>query len=167
MPGIAKMPSQSAIDDLLARHRSASAPVSIDEVANREFLADFDPDKYRLPVQNVGRVTNVRKIIGRLTLRNKVLLVKRKNVLVGRDTLQNQVDFHVGECVKVARNHFTIHLDEADTWTLFVHSPRGLYVDEVLHQKSIHSYIMPEMRCVIRFPGTQLKMFFESFLNEE
>ena len=102
MHGLFNMPSESAIDNLLAHHRSASEPIH-NEGANRAYLADFDPDKFRLPVRNSQRT-----VTGRLTLLNKFLLIKKEYIVVGRDSIAGKVDFHAGECVKIARQHFKV-----------------------------------------------------------
>uniref|UniRef100_A0A182SKW0 FHA domain-containing protein n=1 Tax=Anopheles maculatus TaxID=74869 RepID=A0A182SKW0_9DIPT len=101
--------------------------------------------------------------IGRLISKTNLLLISEHNVIVGSAAPQSGVDFQVADSKMISNKHFIVVYGNNKFFVLLL-SKKGLYIDGIFHSKLNTLYKLPKS-CCFQFPGTNVKMCFESLID--
>ncbi|KAL9909937.1 forkhead box K isoform 1-T6 [Glossina fuscipes fuscipes] len=103
--------------------------------------------------------------VGFLKYDDELLYVTEPCTVIGRNSSTSHVHFHVAENNLVSRKHFQVLFD-ADTREFYVQclSKNGIFVDDFLQRRTADALKLPPS-CYFRFPSTEIRIQFESFLH--
>lgn len=128
---------------------------------------------------------------GRLRYRDEQLFISTHKTDIGRNSSTSSVHFSVGKNSFVSRKHLQlIHNNEKNAFFLMCLSKNGVFVDDVFQRKSaeplklpktwvsnniyiyteqkfkiVYIFISTLFSCTFRFPSTNIKISFESYLD--
>jgi len=91
--------------------------------------------------------------------------VRQARVVIGRNSsTQGDVDIHLGNSSFISRAHVEI-LFEQQQFYLKCNGKNGIFMDGQFQRKSAPPLAMPKS-CSIRFPSTNIRLWFQSLLEE-
>ncbi|TMW41376.1 hypothetical protein DOY81_013545 [Sarcophaga bullata] len=105
--------------------------------------------------------------VGYLKYEDEFLYITEACTVIGRNSSTSHVHFHVAENNLVSRKHFQVLFDGA-TRDFYVQclSKNGIFVDDFLQRRNADPLKLPES-CYFRFPSTEIRIQFESFLHTD
>ncbi|XP_037810703.1 probable serine/threonine-protein kinase DDB_G0276461 isoform X2 [Lucilia sericata] len=105
--------------------------------------------------------------VGYLKYEDEFLYITEACTIIGRNSSTSHVHFHVAENNLVSRKHFQVLFD-ADTRDFYVQclSKNGIFVDDFLQRRNADPLKLPAS-CYFRFPSTEIRIQFESFLHTD
>lgn len=103
--------------------------------------------------------------IGRLEARGYEYLIRQDKIIVGRSTSREKIDVNMGHSNFISRHHLEIHHQSPNFYMKCV-SKNGIFVDGMFHRGDAEPLALPRS-CVFRFPSTNIKLAFQSLINEE
>ncbi|XP_046806846.1 fork head transcription factor 1 isoform X2 [Lucilia cuprina] len=105
--------------------------------------------------------------VGYLKYEDEFLYITEACTIIGRNSSTSHVHFHVAENNLVSRKHFQVLFD-ADTRDFYVQclSKNGIFVDDFLQRRNADPLKLPAS-CFFRFPSTEIRIQFESFLHTD
>lgn len=138
---------------------AGSANASLNETA---FSSETMPNIF---VQQMTPVTS-RTAVGRLSYQKDVLyLLESGHVVIGRNSSTSVVHFHVGRSSFISRKHFQVVHDPINQeFFVIIVSKNGIFVNETFQRNNEHPERLPPT-CRFRFPSTDIRIEFESFLR--
>lgn len=107
---------------------------------------------------------NHQNFIARLTSKDNILLISEDLIEIGRNSSKSSVHFHIGKNSFVSRKHLQIVYNQ-NNFYLKCLSKNGIFVDGVFIRKSFDSIKLPKS-CNFRFPSTNIRIAFESLIND-
>ncbi|XP_075160090.1 forkhead box K isoform X2 [Haematobia irritans] len=105
--------------------------------------------------------------VGFLKFEDEFLYITETCTIIGRNSSTSHVHFHVAENNLVSRKHFQVLFDP-DTRDFYVQclSKNGIFVDDFLQRRNADHLKLPAS-CYFRFPSTEIRIQFESFLHSD
>lgn len=122
----------------------------------------IESDKQSNKSQQV-KLKQVNNFIGKLVSKDNILLIRNKNIQIGRNCSTSEVDFQIGRNKFVSRKHLILTHDEKDDFSLTCIGKNGIFVDGIFkrYRKGMPQFKLPKS-CVLRFPNTNIRLQFES-----
>ncbi|XP_047529370.1 forkhead box protein K1 isoform X1 [Vanessa tameamea] len=102
--------------------------------------------------------------IARLDGRDFEYLIRQKRVIIGRNSSRGQVDVNMGHSSFISRRHLELFYDHPEFY-LTCNSKNGVLVDGVFQRKGAAAMLLPK-RCTLRFPSTNIRLEFQSLVEE-
>lgn len=102
--------------------------------------------------------------IARLDGRDFEYLIRQKRVIIGRNSSRGQVDVNMGHSSFISRRHLELFYDHPEFY-LTCNSKNGVLVDGVFQRKGAAAMLLPK-RCTLRFPSTNIRLEFQSLIEE-
>ncbi|XP_026333069.1 forkhead box protein K2 isoform X2 [Hyposmocoma kahamanoa] len=102
--------------------------------------------------------------IARLDGRDFEYLIRQKRVIIGRNSSRGQVDVNMGHSSFISRRHLELFYD-APEFYLTCNSKNGVLVDGIFQRKGSAPMLLPR-RCTLRFPSTNIRLEFQSLVEE-
>ncbi|XP_039753873.1 forkhead box protein K1 isoform X2 [Pararge aegeria] len=102
--------------------------------------------------------------IARLDGRDFEYLIRQKKVVIGRNSSRGQVDVNMGHSSFISRRHLELFYDHPEFY-LTCNSKNGVLVDGVFQRKGAAAMLLPK-RCTLRFPSTNIRLDFQSLVEE-
>ncbi|XP_017080693.1 transcription factor mef2A isoform X3 [Drosophila eugracilis] len=101
---------------------------------------------------------------GELRFNQEVLPITDAVTVIGRNSSTSLVHFNVAENNLVSRKHFQV-LYDVELRAFFVQclSKNGIFVDDFLQRRNVDPLRLSQ-RCYFRFPSTEIRIEFESFV---
>ncbi|XP_073839785.1 forkhead box K isoform X2 [Musca autumnalis] len=105
--------------------------------------------------------------VGFLKYEDQLLYITETCTVIGRNSSTSHVHFHVAENNLVSRKHFQVLFDP-ETRDFYVQclSKNGIFVDDFLQRRNADHLKLPAS-CYFRFPSTEIRIQFESFLHTD
>lgn len=102
--------------------------------------------------------------LGFLKYDQELLYITEPCTIIGRNSSTSHVHFHVAENNLVSRKHFQVLYDGvAHDFFVQCLSKNGIFVDDFLQRRNADPLRLPS-RCYFRFPSTEIRIQFESFV---
>ncbi|XP_061713607.1 forkhead box protein K1 isoform X1 [Cydia pomonella] len=102
--------------------------------------------------------------IARLDGRDFEYLIRQKRVVIGRNSSRGEVDVNMGHSSFISRRHLELFYDQPEFY-LTCNSKNGVLVDGVFQRKGSAPMLLPK-RCTLRFPSTNIRLDFQSLVEE-
>lgn len=120
------------------------------------------------PQQQLIGDNNRIQIVGRLSYFDDFLYIGHENSIdIGRNSSTTTVHFHVGKNNFISRKHFQIKHDPVvNNFFVIVVSKNGIFIDDQFTRKNSNPERLPK-RCHFRFPSTDIRILFESFIGTD
>ncbi|XP_067644008.1 uncharacterized protein FoxK isoform X2 [Eurosta solidaginis] len=114
-----------------------------------------------------GVLTAPDNALGFLKYDQELLYITESCTVIGRNSSTSHVNFHVAENNLVSRKHFQV-LYDGDARDFFVQclSKNGIFVDDFLQRRNADPLRLP-VCCYFRFPSTEIRIQFESFVHSD
>ncbi|XP_017090138.2 forkhead box protein K2 isoform X2 [Drosophila bipectinata] len=101
---------------------------------------------------------------GELRFNQEVLPITDTVTIIGRNSSTSLVHFNVAENNLVSRKHFqVIYNTELHAFFVQCLSKNGIFVDDFLQRRNVDPLRLPQ-RCYFRFPSTEIRIEFESYV---
>ncbi|XP_050741753.1 dual specificity protein kinase splA isoform X5 [Drosophila biarmipes] len=116
------------------------------------------------PSANASSSTSSPPPYGELRFNQEVLPITDAVTVIGRNSSTSLVHFNVAENNLVSRKHFQV-LYDVELRAFFVQclSKNGIFVDDFLQRRNVDPLRLPQ-RCYFRFPSTEIRIEFESYV---
>ncbi|XP_014215566.1 forkhead box protein K2 isoform X2 [Copidosoma floridanum] len=101
--------------------------------------------------------------IARLEGREFEYLVRKGKVTIGRNSSRGEVDVNMGHSSFISRRHMEIVYDHPN-FLMTCNGKNGVFVDGAFQRKGVN-VTLPKM-CVFRFPSTNIKLSFQSLIDD-
>ncbi|XP_072932306.1 forkhead box protein K1 [Epargyreus clarus] len=102
--------------------------------------------------------------IARLDGRDFEYMIRQKKVVIGRNSSRGMVDVNMGHSSFISRRHLELLYDHPEFY-LTCNSKNGVLVDGVFQRKGSAAMLLPK-RCTLRFPSTNIRLEFQSLVEE-
>ncbi|XP_071815252.1 forkhead box protein K2-like [Apostichopus japonicus] len=103
--------------------------------------------------------------IARLEGRDFEFLVKKMRTTIGRNSKQGAVDVNMGHSSFISRKHLEIFCEKSNFF-LTCNGKNGIFVDGVFQRRGAPALQLPKT-CVVRFPSTNIKIMFQSLIDDK
>ncbi|KAH8360650.1 hypothetical protein KR200_011021 [Drosophila serrata] len=139
--------SNSSSAELINNNNSANHPPASTTTPSASATASASPPPY-----------------GELRFNQEVLPITDAVTVIGRNSSTSLVHFNVAENNLVSRKHFQVLFD-VELRAFFVQclSKNGIFVDDFLQRRNVDPLRLPQ-RCYFRFPSTEIRIEFESYM---
>ncbi|XP_070853199.1 uncharacterized protein FoxK isoform X3 [Drosophila suzukii] len=116
------------------------------------------------PSANASSLSSSPPPYGELRFNQEVLPITDAVTVIGRNSSTSLVHFNVAENNLVSRKHFQV-LYDVELRAFFVQclSKNGIFVDDFLQRRNVDPLRLPQ-RCYFRFPSTEIRIEFESYV---
>ena len=112
-----------------------------------------------------GRQSPVENVIARLEGKGFEYMVRRDKIIIGRRTSREKIDVNMGHSAFISRHHLEIY-HQAPNFYMKCISKNGIFVDGMFVRSDAEPIILPKS-CTFRFPSTNIKLAFQSLINDE
>ncbi|XP_044760611.1 forkhead box protein K1 isoform X2 [Coccinella septempunctata] len=102
--------------------------------------------------------------IARIEGRGFEYLVRKKQIVIGRNSSRGDVDVNMGHSSFISRKHLEIFFDHP-YFFMQCNGKNGVFIDGVFQRKSAPSIQLPRS-CMFRFPSTNIRLSFYSLIDE-
>ncbi|KFM67604.1 Forkhead box protein K2, partial [Stegodyphus mimosarum] len=102
--------------------------------------------------------------IARLEGREFEYMIRQYRITIGRNSRVGEVDVNMGHSSFISRRHLEITF-ESPHFFMTCNGKNGVFVDGVFQRKGAAPLQLPKM-CVFRFPSTNIKIMFQSLIDE-
>lgn len=103
--------------------------------------------------------------IARLEGKGFEYMVRRDKIIIGRRTSREKIDVNMGHSAFISRHHLEIYHQSPNFYMKCI-SKNGIFVDGMFIRSDAEPIILPKS-CTFRFPSTNIKLAFQSLINEE
>lgn len=103
--------------------------------------------------------------IARLEGKGFEYMVRRDKIIIGRRTSREKIDVNMGHSAFISRHHLEIH-HQSPNFYLKCISKNGIFVDGMFVRNDTEPIVLHKS-CTFRFPSTNIKLAFQSLINEE
>lgn len=103
--------------------------------------------------------------IGRLEGRGFEYMIRQNKIIIGRSTSREKIDVNMGHSAFISRHHLEIHYQTPSFYMKCI-SKNGIFVDGMFIRSDAEPIPLPKS-CTFRFPSTNIKLAFQSLINEE
>lgn len=112
-----------------------------------------------------GRHSPVENAIARLEGKGFEYMVRRDKIVIGRSTSREKIDVTMGHSAYISRHHLEIYHQTPNFYVKCI-SKNGIFVDGSFVRSDGEPKALPKS-CTFRFPSTNIKLAFQSLINEE
>ncbi|KAK9752519.1 FHA domain [Popillia japonica] len=102
--------------------------------------------------------------IARLEGRDFEYFVRQNKITIGRNSSRGDVDVNMGHSSFISRRHLEVFFDHPYFYML-CNGKNGVFVDGVFQRKGAPSIQLPRT-CTFRFPSTNIRLLFQSLVDE-
>ncbi|EEC02885.1 forkhead domain-containing protein, putative [Ixodes scapularis] len=102
--------------------------------------------------------------IARLEGREFEYMIRQNRISIGRNSSRGEVDVNMGHSSFISRKHLEIFY-EYSHFFMVCNGKNGVFVDGVFQRKGAAPLPLPKT-CVFRFPSTNIKIMFQSLVDE-
>lgn len=102
--------------------------------------------------------------IARLTYKNNEYLITKNKIIIGRNSSRGNVDVNMGHSSFISRIHIIIMFQNPNFY-MFCYGKNGVFIDGAFQRKNAPAFQMPTV-CTIRFPSTNIRLDFQSLVDE-
>ncbi|KAL3204197.1 hypothetical protein MRX96_041369 [Rhipicephalus microplus] len=102
--------------------------------------------------------------IAKLEGREFEYLIRQKRISIGHNSSRGEVDVNMGHSSFISRQHLEIFYECAHFF-MVCNGKNGVFVDGVFQRKGAAPMPLPKT-CVFRFPSTNIKIMFQSLVDE-
>ncbi|XP_014677185.1 PREDICTED: forkhead box protein K2-like isoform X2 [Priapulus caudatus] len=102
--------------------------------------------------------------IARLEGREFEYMVRQNRISIGRNSSQGKVDVNMGHSSFISRKHIEVFFESPNFYMKCL-GKNGVFVDGVFQRKHAPPIQLPKT-CMIRFPSTNIKLTFQSLIDE-
>ncbi|KAK7576169.1 hypothetical protein V9T40_012455 [Parthenolecanium corni] len=102
--------------------------------------------------------------IAKLEGREFEYLVRQKKIIVGRNSSRGSVDVNMGHSSFISRKHVEIRFDSPHFY-MSCNGKNGVFVDGIFQRKGAPAIQLPKT-CTLRFPSTNIKLVFQSLVED-
>ncbi|XP_066949666.1 forkhead box protein K2 isoform X1 [Macrobrachium rosenbergii] len=102
--------------------------------------------------------------IARLEGKEFEYMVRQSRVVIGRNSSKGDVDVNMGHNSFVSRRHIEIYF-ETPHFYMICNGKNGVFVDGVFQRKGAPPLQLPR-QCTLRFPSTNIKIQFQSLVDD-
>eukprot|EP00095_Tigriopus_kingsejongensis_P006136 maker-scaffold98_size375582-snap-gene-2.43 protein:Tk06136 transcript:maker-scaffold98_size375582-snap-gene-2.43-mRNA-1 annotation:"forkhead box protein k2" len=107
----------------------------------------------------------LREPIAKLQGKEFEYLVRQNRLVIGRNSsTRGEVDVNMGHSTFVSRKHIEIYYEEGNFF-LICNGKNGIFVDGTFQRKSAPPLQLAK-KCTMRFPSTNIRLYFQSLLEE-
>lgn len=103
--------------------------------------------------------------IARLDFRGMEYMVRQDKIIVGRRTSREKIDVNMGHSAFISRHHLEIYY-RAPNFYMNCISKNGIFVDDMFIRSDVDPILLAKS-CTFRFPSTNIKLTFQSLINDE
>ncbi|KAK4326418.1 hypothetical protein Pmani_003071 [Petrolisthes manimaculis] len=102
--------------------------------------------------------------IARLEGKEFEYMVRQSRVVIGRNSSKGDVDVNMGHNSFISRRHIEIYF-ETQHFYMICNGKNGVFVDGVFQRKGAPPLQLPR-QCTLRFPSTNIKIQFQSLVDD-
>ncbi|XP_047503026.1 forkhead box protein K2-like isoform X6 [Penaeus chinensis] len=102
--------------------------------------------------------------IARLEGKEFEYMVRQSRVVIGRNSSKGDVDVNMGHNSFISRRHIEIYF-ETPHFYMICNGKNGVFVDGVFQRKGAPPLQLPR-QCTLRFPSTNIKIQFQSLVDD-
>lgn len=102
--------------------------------------------------------------IARLEGREFEYMIRQNRISVGRNSSRGEVDVNMGHSSFISRKHLEIYFENPNFYMTCT-GKNGVFVDGVFQRKGAPHLQLPRT-CIFRFPSTNIKVIFQSLIDE-
>ncbi|KFM56780.1 Forkhead box protein K2, partial [Stegodyphus mimosarum] len=102
--------------------------------------------------------------IARLEGREFEYMIRQNRISIGRNSSRGEVDVNMGHSSFISRKHLEIYF-ESPNFYMICNGKNGVFVDGVFQRKGAPPLQLPRT-CIFRFPSTNIKIVFQSLIDE-
>ncbi|CAL4063454.1 unnamed protein product [Meganyctiphanes norvegica] len=102
--------------------------------------------------------------IARLEGKEFEYMVRQSRVVIGRNSSKGDVDVNMGHNSFISRRHIEIYF-ETPNFYMICNGKNGVFVDGVFQRKGAPPLQLPR-QCTLRFPSTNIKIQFQSLVDD-
>ncbi|XP_046820413.1 forkhead box protein K1 isoform X1 [Vespa crabro] len=103
--------------------------------------------------------------IARLEGREFEYMVRQRRITIGRNSSKGEVDVNMGHSNFISRRHLEIFYDHP-FFFMTCNGKNGVFVDGVFQRKGAPAFQLPKT-CTFRFPSTNIRLVFQSLVDEQ
>lgn len=103
--------------------------------------------------------------IARLETREFEYMIRQSRITIGRNSSKSDVDVDMGNSSYISRRHIEIY-HSSPYFYMVCHGKNGIFVDGDFQRKDAPPFQLPKT-CTFRFPSTNIKLFFQSLVQEK
>lgn len=92
-------------------------------------------------------------------------MVRQDKIIIGRRTSREKIDVNMGHSAFISRHHLEIYHQSPHFYMKCI-SKNGIFIDGLFIRSDAEPIALPKM-CTFRFPSTNIKLTFQSLINEE
>ncbi|CAI9734994.1 box K2-like [Octopus vulgaris] len=104
-------------------------------------------------------------VLARLEGRDFEYTMRQTRIVIGRNSSKGEVNINVGHSSFISRKHLELCY-EPPNFFMKCSGKNGVFVDGIFQRKGLSPLQLPKT-CVLRFPSTNIKIVFQSLLNDE
>lgn len=104
------------------------------------------------------------KPIARLDGRGFEYMIRQNKIVVGRSTSKEPIDVNMGHSAFISRHHLEINFQSPHFYLTCV-SKNGIFVDGMFTRRESSPICLPRS-CTFRFPSTNIKLAFQSLIDD-
>ncbi|XP_055946430.1 forkhead box protein K1-like [Argiope bruennichi] len=102
--------------------------------------------------------------IARLEGKEFEYMIRQHRISIGRNSSRGEVDVNMGHSSFISRKHLEIYF-ESPCFFMICHGKNGVFVDGVFQRRGAPPLQLPRT-CIFRFPSTNIKIVFQSLIDE-
>lgn len=150
--------------------RAAAAALQTQSTGEQSIKTEtfpIDNTKPTIIINQIIATPENRNVVGKLSYHDDILyLLESESATIGRNSSTSTVNFHVGRSSFISRTHFQVlHDPNNQEFYVVVVSKNGIFVDESFNRRNTTPERLPPV-CSFRFPSTDIRIDFESFLDQ-
>lgn len=92
-------------------------------------------------------------------------MVRQDKIIIGRRTSREKIDVNMGHSAFISRHHLEIYHQSPHFFMKCI-SKNGIFVDGLFIRSDAEPIALPKT-CTFRFPSTNIRLTFQSLINEE
>ncbi|CAE1237090.1 FOXK [Acanthosepion pharaonis] len=104
-------------------------------------------------------------VLARLEGRDFEYSMRQTKIVIGRHSSKGDVNINVGHSSFISRKHLELCY-EPPNFFMKCSGKNGVFVDGIFQRKGLAPLQLPK-NCVLRFPSTNIKIVFQSMLNDD
>nr|AAX14633.1 fork head transcription factor short isoform [Drosophila melanogaster] len=145
-------------------NNSANHPPATSSTTNSSSSSTTSANTNNPSANAASTLTSSSPPYGELRFNQEVLPITDAVTVIGRNSSTSLVHFNVAENNLVSRKHFQV-LYDVELRAFFVQclSKNGIFVDDFLQRRNVDPLRLPQ-RCYFRFPSTEIRIEFESYV---
>lgn len=104
------------------------------------------------------------KAIAKLEAKGFEYMIRQNKIVIGRSTSKEPADVNIGHSAFISRHHLEINFQSPNFYLNCV-SKNGIFVDGMFTRRDSSPIPLPRT-CTFRFPSTNIKLVFQSLIDD-